>query len=115
MLVWNHLLAPAFFSKAGHNDLGVPDLVHLVLETGINSVWDMLCLSAKTMSQTPTAAPCCNSLTISYKTVNVVQFEPNKGAVGKAYKKDAKLVMEYLSSCDECYITEMEQLLTEKG
>ncbi|ERE66022.1 glycyl-tRNA synthetase [Cricetulus griseus] len=42
-------------------------------------------------------------------------FEPNKGAVGKAYKKDAKLVMEYLSSCDECYITEMEQLLNEKG
>ncbi|KAM7325246.1 hypothetical protein ACRRTK_015499 [Alexandromys fortis] len=42
-------------------------------------------------------------------------FEPNKGAVGKAYKKDAKLVMEYLSACDECYITEMELLLNEKG
>uniref|UniRef100_A0A4W2FSJ3 Glycine--tRNA ligase n=1 Tax=Bos indicus x Bos taurus TaxID=30522 RepID=A0A4W2FSJ3_BOBOX len=49
------------------------------------------------------------------KTVNVVQFEPNKGAIGKAYKKDAKLVMEYLAICDECYITEMEKLLNEKG
>ncbi|KAB0341886.1 hypothetical protein FD754_018812 [Muntiacus muntjak] len=55
------------------------------------------------------------SLTPSYKTVNVVQFEPNKGAIGKAYKKDAKLVMEYLAICDECYITEMEKLLSEKG
>lgn len=49
------------------------------------------------------------------KTVNIVQFEPNKGAVGKAYKKDAKLVMEYLAICDECYITEMEKTLNEKG
>ncbi|XDA75694.1 hypothetical protein R6Z07M_005856 [Ovis aries] len=55
------------------------------------------------------------SLTPSYKTVSVVQFEPNKGAIGKAYKKDAKLVMEYLAICDECYITEMEKLLNEKG
>ncbi|OXB72659.1 UNVERIFIED_CONTAM: hypothetical protein H355_007674 [Colinus virginianus] len=56
-----------------------------------------------------------NSLTTSYKTVNVVQFEANKGAIGKAYKKDAKVVMEYLSMCDECYVTEMEQLLNDKG
>ncbi|KAF7245763.1 Glycine--tRNA ligase, partial [Varanus komodoensis] len=50
-----------------------------------------------------------------HKAVNVVQFEANKGAVGKAYKKDAKLVLEYLSICDECYISEMEKLLNEKG
>lgn len=56
-----------------------------------------------------------NSLTALYRTVNIVQFEANKGAIGKAYKKDAKVVMEYLSVCDECYITEMEQLLNEKG
>ncbi|XP_063031762.1 glycine--tRNA ligase [Melospiza melodia melodia] len=49
------------------------------------------------------------------RTVNIVQFEANKGAIGKAYKKDAKVVMEYLSMCDECYINEMEQLLNEKG
>ena len=56
-----------------------------------------------------------DSLTASYRTVNVVQFEPNKGAVGKSYKKDAKLVMEHLAVCDEWYITEMEKLLNEKG
>ncbi|CAI9562070.1 unnamed protein product [Staurois parvus] len=49
------------------------------------------------------------------KTVNVVQFEASKGAIGKSYKKDAKLVMEYLAICDECFITEMEQLLQDKG
>ncbi|XP_030053724.1 glycine--tRNA ligase [Microcaecilia unicolor] len=49
------------------------------------------------------------------KTVNIVQFDASKGAVGKAYKKDAKLVMEYLANCDECYITEMEKLLNEEG
>uniref|UniRef100_H0YQ25 Glycine--tRNA ligase n=1 Tax=Taeniopygia guttata TaxID=59729 RepID=H0YQ25_TAEGU len=41
---------------------------------------------------------------IAEKTVNIVQFEANKGAIGKAYKKDAK-----------CYINEMEQLLNDKG
>uniref|UniRef100_A0A3P9KUU8 Glycyl-tRNA synthetase 1 n=1 Tax=Oryzias latipes TaxID=8090 RepID=A0A3P9KUU8_ORYLA len=55
------------------------------------------------------------SLTPLHKTVNVVQFEPNKGAIGKMYKKDAKLVMEYLAVCDECFITEQEQLLNETG
>ncbi|XP_018597283.1 glycine--tRNA ligase [Scleropages formosus] len=49
------------------------------------------------------------------KTVNVVQFEPSKSAIGKAYKKDAKLAMEFLAVCDECYISEQEQLLTENG
>ncbi|KAA8580735.1 hypothetical protein FQN60_013693 [Etheostoma spectabile] len=55
------------------------------------------------------------SLTSPHKVVNVVQFEPNKGAIGKAYKKDAKIAMEYLSVCDECFITEKEQLLNESG
>lgn len=54
-------------------------------------------------------------LTCVHKVFNVVQFEANKGAIGKAYKKDAKVVMEYLSVCDECYITEQEQLLNETG
>ncbi|XP_061522163.1 glycine--tRNA ligase-like [Phycodurus eques] len=49
------------------------------------------------------------------KVVNVVQFEPNKGAIGKAYKKDAKMAMEYLAACDECFISEKEQLLNETG
>ncbi|KAF7669289.1 hypothetical protein LDENG_00203290 [Lucifuga dentata] len=55
------------------------------------------------------------SLTSSHIVVNVVQFEPNKGAIGKAYKKDAKYIMEYLAVCDECFITEQEQLLNETG
>ncbi|MBN3312572.1 GARS ligase, partial [Atractosteus spatula] len=42
-------------------------------------------------------------------------FEPNKGAIGKAYKRDAKLAMDYLAICDECYITEQEKLLNENG
>lgn len=55
------------------------------------------------------------SLTAPHKVVNVVQFEPNKGAIGKEYKKDAKLVMEHLAVCDECYITDQEKLLSENG
>lgn len=55
------------------------------------------------------------SLTPLHKVVNVVQFEPNKGAIGKTYKKDAKIAMEYLSACDECYITDQEKLLNETG
>lgn len=50
-----------------------------------------------------------------YKVVNVVQFEPNKGVIGQTYKKDAKLVLEYLAICDECYITDQEQLLNQDG
>ncbi|XP_029314059.1 glycine--tRNA ligase-like [Cottoperca gobio] len=49
------------------------------------------------------------------KVVNVVQFEPNKGAIGTAYKKDAKLVLEYLAACDECYISDQEKLLDKNG
>ncbi|TNM96623.1 hypothetical protein fugu_016284 [Takifugu bimaculatus] len=45
----------------------------------------------------------------------VTKFEPNKGALGKAYKKDAKIAMDFLSMCDECYITDQEKLLNETG
>ncbi|GAB5568658.1 glycine--tRNA ligase [Prionailurus iriomotensis] len=56
------------------------------------------------------------TLTTLDSSVNILKmFEPNKGAIGKAYKKDAKLVLEYLTICEECYITEMEKLLNEKG
>uniref|UniRef100_A0AAV2LCF0 Glycine--tRNA ligase n=1 Tax=Knipowitschia caucasica TaxID=637954 RepID=A0AAV2LCF0_KNICA len=41
--------------------------------------------------------------------------KPNKGALGKTYKKEAKLVTEYLSICDERFITEQEKLLNETG
>ncbi|KAM9839459.1 glycine--tRNA ligase-like isoform 2-T2 [Aulostomus maculatus] len=46
---------------------------------------------------------------------NVVKFEPNKGAIGMAFKKEAKLVLEYLEVCDECYISEQEKRLNEAG
>ncbi|KAM4606044.1 glycine--tRNA ligase [Polymixia lowei] len=49
------------------------------------------------------------------KVVNVIQFEPNKGAIGMTYKKDAKFILEYLAICDECYITDQEKLLNETG
>ncbi|XP_047193867.1 glycine--tRNA ligase-like [Hippoglossus stenolepis] len=49
------------------------------------------------------------------KVVNVVQFEPIKGAIGMAFKKDAKLVLDFLAVCDECYITDQEKLLTDSG
>ncbi|XP_053715296.1 glycine--tRNA ligase-like [Synchiropus splendidus] len=49
------------------------------------------------------------------KVVNVVKFEANKGAVGMAYKKDAKPLMEFLERCDECFISDHEKLLNEKG
>lgn len=67
------------------------------------------------MKRTPVPVERILSLTCAHKVFNVVQFEANKGSIGKAYKKDAKVVMEYLSVCDECYITEQEQLLNETG
>uniref|UniRef100_A0A673CG54 Glycine--tRNA ligase n=1 Tax=Sphaeramia orbicularis TaxID=375764 RepID=A0A673CG54_9TELE len=42
-------------------------------------------------------------------------FEPNKGAIGRAYKTDSKLVLEYLAACDECYISEQEKRLSTAG
>uniref|UniRef100_A0A673L0B6 Glycine--tRNA ligase n=1 Tax=Sinocyclocheilus rhinocerous TaxID=307959 RepID=A0A673L0B6_9TELE len=74
------------------------------------SCYDLLCHARAT--KVPLVLP---SLTASHKVVNVVQFEPNKGAIGKAYKKDAKFAMEYLAICDECYITDQEKLLNESG
>ncbi|XP_050953943.1 glycine--tRNA ligase [Labeo rohita] len=74
------------------------------------SCYDLLCHARATkvplVAEKPLKEP---------KVVNVVQFEPNKGAIGKAYKKDAKFAMEYLAICDECYITEQEKLLNENG
>nr|XP_057916319.1 glycine--tRNA ligase-like [Doryrhamphus excisus] len=49
------------------------------------------------------------------KVVNIVKFEPNRGAIGAAYKKDAKLIFEFLEVCDECFISEQEKLLKERG
>ncbi|PWA18192.1 hypothetical protein CCH79_00004159, partial [Gambusia affinis] len=57
----------------------------------------------------------CYDLKCHARATKVPLFEPNKGAIGKAYKKDAKLAMEYLAVCDECFIAEQEQLLNDNG
>ncbi|XP_041670120.1 glycine--tRNA ligase-like [Cheilinus undulatus] len=49
------------------------------------------------------------------KVVNVVQFDPKRGPIGTTYKKDAKIILDYMAACDECYITDQEKLLEEKG
>ncbi|XP_061522164.1 glycine--tRNA ligase-like [Phycodurus eques] len=49
------------------------------------------------------------------KVVNVVKFEPNKAAIGAAYKKDGKLIFDYLDACDECFIDDQEKRLNESG
>ncbi|NWW54354.1 GARS ligase, partial [Pedionomus torquatus] len=79
------------------------------------SCYDLSCHARATKVPLALLFVTSNSLTTSYRTVNIVQFEANKGAIGKAYKKDAKVVMEYLSMCDECYVTESLFLINEKG
>ncbi|XP_032821030.2 glycine--tRNA ligase [Petromyzon marinus] len=49
------------------------------------------------------------------KVVEVVQLEANKGIVGKAFKKDARLVNKFLEDCDSFYIESVEKQLAEKG
>ncbi|XP_061777263.1 glycine--tRNA ligase-like [Nerophis ophidion] len=49
------------------------------------------------------------------KVVNVVKWEPNRGAIGAAYKKDAKLVFDFLDACDEDFISRQEKILNESG
>uniref|UniRef100_A0A673CCQ5 Glycine--tRNA ligase n=1 Tax=Sphaeramia orbicularis TaxID=375764 RepID=A0A673CCQ5_9TELE len=78
------------------------------------SCFDLQCHSRATKVLLVAEKPLKEPISLKY-FVNVVQFEPNKGAIGKAYKKDAKIAMEYLSVCDECFITEQEQLLNETG
>jgi glycyl-tRNA synthetase len=39
----------------------------------------------------------------------------NKGAVGKAFKKDAKAIIDYLAVLDEDSVTEMEKSLANNG
>ena len=69
------------------------------------------------MLQRSQSIPCFQSfsLTRSNKTVSVVQFEPNKGAIGMAYKRDARSILDYLAACDEGYITAQESTLDTSG
>uniref|UniRef100_A0A668RF95 Glycine--tRNA ligase n=1 Tax=Oreochromis aureus TaxID=47969 RepID=A0A668RF95_OREAU len=76
------------------------------------SCYDLSCHSRAT--KVPLVAEKTLKEPISF-CVNVIQFEPNKSAIGMAYKKDAKLALEYLAVCDECYISDQEKLLSETG
>ncbi|GAB6020011.1 hypothetical protein CHUAL_002761 [Chamberlinius hualienensis] len=49
------------------------------------------------------------------KVVDVVEIQPNKGALGKAFKKDAKLISESLSSLSTEAVDEFEKSLAVKG
>ncbi|KAI9519567.1 Glycine--tRNA ligase [Dissostichus eleginoides] len=77
--------------------------------------YDLSCHSKATKVPLVAEKPLKEPISFHSPMVNVVQFEPNKGAIGTSYKKDAKLVLEFLAGCDECYITDQEKLLTEKG
>ncbi|TSK98415.1 Glycine--tRNA ligase [Bagarius yarrelli] len=78
------------------------------------SCYDLTCHARATKVPLVAEKPLKEPISLN-EIVNVVQFEPNKGAIGKEYKKEAKLVMEYLAVCDECYITDQEKLLEENG
>ncbi|KAK2859512.1 hypothetical protein Q5P01_004132 [Channa striata] len=46
---------------------------------------------------------------------NTKNLSPTKEPWERHLRKDAKIAVEYLSMCDECFITEQEQLLNETG
>ena len=47
--------------------------------------------------------------------IDVVEIVPEKPAIGKAFKKDGKIVMDYLAQMDKDSIKEFEDKLTGKG
>ncbi|XP_033639760.1 glycine--tRNA ligase-like [Asterias rubens] len=49
------------------------------------------------------------------KIIDVVEVIPQKGLVGKAFKKEAKLVMDHLASLTEDQVVEMEKAMQEKS
>ncbi|XP_038044765.1 glycine--tRNA ligase-like [Patiria miniata] len=49
------------------------------------------------------------------KIIDVVEAVPQKGIVGKAFKKDAKVIMEHMASLSEDQVVELEKNLKEKS
>lgn len=49
------------------------------------------------------------------KTVDVVEAQPNKGALGKAFKKDAKSITDALATLDLKDVEELNKQLESKG
>lgn len=48
------------------------------------------------------------------KVEDVIVAVPNKGAIGKGFKKDAKLIMEHLAALDVAEIEKLERQLEKK-
>ena len=48
-------------------------------------------------------------------TVDMIEVLPDKAALGKAFKKEAKLVTDHLSGLDKAAIESFEQKLAEAG
>ena len=47
--------------------------------------------------------------------MNVVEVVADKAAIGKAFKKEAKVVMEYIGKLNDDEKTQLEKSLNEKG
>uniref|UniRef100_A0A8C4N7W5 Glycine--tRNA ligase n=1 Tax=Eptatretus burgeri TaxID=7764 RepID=A0A8C4N7W5_EPTBU len=74
------------------------------------SCYDLQCHTRAT--KVPLVAEKLLTEPISFPTVDVVQFEPNKSLVGKAFKKDARQVTDFLAACDPCFIESSEKEIT---
>uniref|UniRef100_A0A671RHX1 Glycine--tRNA ligase n=1 Tax=Sinocyclocheilus anshuiensis TaxID=1608454 RepID=A0A671RHX1_9TELE len=80
------------------------------------SCYDLLCHARATKVPLVAEKPLKEPISFNFLNILITTIiKPNKGAIGKAYKKDAKFAMEYLAICDECYITDQEKLLNENG
>ncbi|XP_069692065.1 glycine--tRNA ligase [Periplaneta americana] len=49
------------------------------------------------------------------KVVDVTEPQTNKGAIGKAFKKDAKVIMDHLTTLDKEGLVDMEKALADSG
>lgn len=49
------------------------------------------------------------------KTISLTEIVPNKGSIGKEFKKDAKLILEKLASLSIDEVPEVQNELNENG
>merc|ERR1719322_1770598 len=63
-----------------------------------------------------TGVSLCASKTLKEpKTIDVTEMAPNKGPIGKAFKKDAKIITDYLAKMDAVSVAEREAELNANG
>jgi hypothetical protein len=55
------------------------------------------------------------SLNLGHRTVDAVECLPQKSALGKAFKQNAKAVTDYLSNLDAAAVNQLEQALAGTG